>query len=220
MTVNARFGWSVLLPVKVLAQAKSRLAELAGPRRGELALALACDTVSAVLQTAQVARVVVITDDQVAAAALRELGALVIPDEPRDGLNAALRHGAAFAAARWPGCGTAALSADLPALRPAELMRALHAAAAWPTAFVADAAGDGTTLYTAAPGAAFRPGFGLASRARHAADGAAELELADIPGLRRDVDTPADLRGAAALGLGLHTAPLAAELLRCAPQGR
>ena len=220
MTVNARFGWSVLLPVKVLAQAKSRLAELAGPRRGELALALACDTVSAVLQTAQVARVVVITDDQVAAAALRELGALVIPDEPRDGLNAALRHGAAFAAARWPGCGTAALSADLPALRPAELMRALHAAAAWPTAFVADAAGDGTTLYTAAPGAAFRPGFGLASRARHAADGAAELELADIPGLRRDVDTPADLRGAAALGLGPHTAPLAAELLRCAPHGR
>jgi len=220
MTVNARFGWSVLLPVKVLAQAKSRLAELAGPRRGELALALACDTVSAVLQTAEVARVVVITDDQVAAAALRELGALVIPDEPRDGLNAALRHGAAFAAARWPGCGTAALSADLPALRPAELMRALHAAAAWPTAFVADAAGDGTTLYTAAPGAAFRPAFGLASRARHAAGGAAELEPGDIPGLRRDVDTPADLRDAAALGLGPRTAPLAAELLRCAPQGR
>jgi 2-phospho-L-lactate guanylyltransferase len=220
MTVNARLRWSVLLPVKVLAQAKSRLADLAGPRRAELALALASDTVSAVLETAQAARVVVITDDRVAAAALRELGALVIPDEPRDGLNAALRHGAAFAAARWPRCGTAALSADLPALRPAELARALDAAAAWPTAFVADAAGDGTTLYTAAPGAAFRPAFGLASRARHAAGGAAELELADIPGLRRDVDTPADLRGAAALGLGPYTAPLAAELLRCAPQGR
>jgi hypothetical protein len=27
----------------------------------------------------------------------------VVPDEPRDGLNAALRHGAAHAAARWPG---------------------------------------------------------------------------------------------------------------------
>jgi len=221
MTVNAGLRWSVLLPVKVLAQAKSRLADLAGPRRGELALALACDTVSAVLQTAEAAaRVVVITDDRVAAAALRELGALVIPDEPRDGLNAALRHGAAVAAARWPGCGTAALSADLPALRPAELARALNAAASWPTAFVADAAGDGTTLYTAAPGAAFRPAFGLASLARHTADGAAELDLTQVPGLRRDVDTPADLRGAAALGLGRRTAPLAAELLRCAPQGR
>jgi 2-phospho-L-lactate/phosphoenolpyruvate guanylyltransferase len=220
MTVNARLRWSVLLPVKVLAQAKSRLADLAGPRRGELALALACDTVTAVLGCEVVARVVVITDDRVAAAALGELGAFVIPDEPRDGLNAALRHGAAFAAARWPRCGTAALSADLPALRPAELARALDAAAAWPTAFVADAAGDGTTLYTAAPGAPFRPAFGLTSRARHAAGGAAELEPGDIPGLRRDVDTPADLRGAAALGLGPRTAPLAAELLRCAPQGR
>jgi len=218
MTINVR--WSVLLPVKVLAQAKSRLAELAGPRRGELALALACDTVTAVLGCEAAARAVVITDDPVAAATLTHLGALVIPDQPRDGLNAALRHGAAFAAARWPGCGTAALSADLPALRPAELARALDAAAAWPTAFVADAAGDGTTLYTAAPGAAFRPAFGLASRARHAAGGAAELEPGHVPGLRRDVDTPADLRDAAALGLGPRTAPLAAELLRCAPQGR
>ena len=220
MTDNALITWSVLMPVKVLDRAKSRLAELAGPRRGELALALACDTVRAVLQTAQVARTVVITDDPVAAAALGTLGALVVADEPRDGLNAALRHGAALAAARWPGSGTAALSADLPALRPAELGQALAAAAAWPTAFVADAPGDGTTLYTAVPGAAFRPAFGLASRARHAADGAAELQLPGIPGLRRDVDTPADLRAAAALGLGPHTSPLAAELLRCAPRGR
>jgi len=220
MTDNARFTWSVLVPVKVLAQAKSRLAELAGPRRGELALALACDTVTAVLRAGQVARAVVITDDPAAAAALAQLGALIIPDEPRAGLNAALRHGAAIAAERWPAGGAAALSADLPALRPLELTRALTAAAAWPNAFVADAAGDGTTLYTAAPGAAFRPAFGLASRARHAASGAAELELSSIPGLRRDVDTPADLRGAVELGLGSYTAPLAAELLRCAPRGR
>jgi 2-phospho-L-lactate guanylyltransferase len=210
-------AWSVLMPVKVLAEAKSRLAGLAGltgPRRAELALALASDTVTAVLGSDPVARVIVITDDRAAAAAL------AAPDEPRAGLNAALRHGAGFAAARWPGDGTAALSADLPALRPEQIGRALRAAAAWPTAFVADAAGDGTTLYTAAPGAAFRPAFGLASRARHAAGGAVELALDGIPGLRRDVDTPSDLRAAAALGLGPHSAPLAAELLRCAPRGR
>jgi 2-phospho-L-lactate guanylyltransferase len=220
MPDNATIDWSVLGPVKVLDQAKSRLAALAGPRRGELALALACDTVSAVLGCEQAARVIVITDDQVAARALAGLGALVLPDEPRDGLNPALGFGAAYAAERWPGSGTAALSADLPALRPAELGRALRAAAAWPSAFVADAAGDGTTLYTAAPGVAFRPAFGLASRARHAAGGAVELDLADIPGLRRDVDTPADLAGAAEIGLGPRTAPLAADLLRCAPRGR
>ena len=220
MTDNVPSTWSVLMPVKVLTQAKSRLAELTGPRRAEFALALACDTVTAALASGPAARVIVITDDQVAAVALAALGALVIPDEPRAGLNPALRHGAGYAAARWPRSGTAALSADLPALRPAELARALHAAAAWPSAFAADAAGDGTTLYTAGPGSAFRPAFGLASRARHAAGGAAELALDGIPGLRRDVDTPDDLRGAAGLGLGPHSAPLAAELLRCAPRGR
>ena len=220
MTDNALTTWSVLIPVKVLARAKSRLAGLAGPRRGELALALACDTVTAVLGCDEAARVIVITDDQVAGVALAALGALVVPDEPRDGLNAALRHGAAYAAASWPGEGTAALSADLPALRPEQIGRALRAAAAWPAAFVADAAGDGTTLYAVTPGAAFRPAFGLASRARHAACGAVELGLDGVPGLRRDVDTPSDLRGAVALGLGRHSAPLAAELLRCAPRGR
>jgi 2-phospho-L-lactate guanylyltransferase len=220
MTDNAGFPWSVLMPVNVLTRAKSRLAALAGSRRGEFALALACDTVAAVLGCDQTARVIVITDDQVAGSALAELGALVVPDEPRDGLNAALRHGAAHAAAHWPGEGTAALSADLPALRPDEVGRALRAAAAWPWAFVADAAGDGTTLYAAAPGVPFQPAFGLASRSRHAAGGAVELDLDGIPGLRQDVDTPDDLRGAVALGLGPRSAPLAAELLRCAPRGR
>ena len=220
MTDNALTTWSVLIPVKVLAQAKSRLAALAGSRRAEFALALACDTVAAVRACDQAARVIVITDDQVAGPALAELGALVVPDEPRDGLNAALRYGAAHTAARWPGDGTAALSADLPALRPDELSRALRAAAAWPASFVADAAGDGTTLYAATPGRPFRPAFGLASRSRHAAGGAVELDLDGIPGLRRDVDTPDDLRGAVALGLGPRSAPLAAELLRCAPRGR
>jgi len=213
-------AWSVLIPVKVLAEAKSRLASLAGPRRAELALALASDTVTAVLASDAVARVIVITDDQDAAVALAALGALVVPDEPGSGLNPALRHGARYAAARWPGDGMAALSADLPALRPEQIGQALRAAAAWPTAFVADAAGDGTTLYAARAGAAFQPAFGLASRARHAAGGAAELGLDGIGGLRRDVDTPSDLRGAVALGLGPHSAPLAAELLRCAPRGR
>jgi 2-phospho-L-lactate/phosphoenolpyruvate guanylyltransferase len=213
-------AWSVLMPVKVLTQAKSRLATLAGPRRSELALALATDAVSAALACEATARVIVITDDELAAGALGRLGALVVPDEPRDGLNAALRHGAAYATQRWPAAGTAALSADLPALRPVELAHALHAAEAWPNAFVPDTAGDGTTMYTAAPGAAFQPAFGAASSSRHAAGGAAELRLTDVPGLRRDVDTPADLCGAAALGLGPRSAPLAAELLRCAPQDR
>jgi 2-phospho-L-lactate guanylyltransferase len=231
MTESARFGWTVLLPVKVLAQAKSRLAALAGERRLELALALASDTVSAVVACPEVARVIVVTSDPVAGPRLSSLGASIIPEarpgardsrpSPRpspDGsqylLNAALRRGAAVAVRRWPGTGLAALTADLPALRPAELAEALRAASdvAGP-AFVPDAAGVGTTMYAVATGGKFRPMYGGASRARHAADGATELVLGGIAGLRQDVDTPDDLRAAVALGVGPRTAGVAAELL-------
>ena len=247
MTYSARFSWTVLLPVKVLARAKSRLAVLAGDRRRELALALASDTVTAVLGCPEVARVVVVTSDPVAGPLLAALGAIVVADEPADRsdradgsdrlgtpgtpdgagaapllgdlgvqdlLNAALRHGAAVAARRWPGTGLAALTADLPAMSPAELATALRAAgsAKGAAAFVPDAAGVGTTLYAVPPGGEFLPLFGGASRARHAAAGATELGLAGVTGLRRDVDTPDDLREALKLGVGPFTRAVAADL--------
>src|ERR1700761_4056529 len=84
MTDTAPFSWTVLLPVKVLAQAKSRLAILAGDRRRDLALALASDTAAAVLACPEVTRVVVITSDQVAGPQLAALGATVVPDDPAD----------------------------------------------------------------------------------------------------------------------------------------
>ena len=100
-------SWSLVIPVKVLARAKSRLAGLAGPAREELALAMAADTVSAAAACPVVAAVVVVTDDASAASTLGELGALIVPDEPAAGLNPALAHGASLAAARWPRSGTA-----------------------------------------------------------------------------------------------------------------
>jgi 2-phospho-L-lactate guanylyltransferase len=204
--------WSMVVPVKVLARAKSRLAVLAGPHRPELALAMAADTVAAALACPEVARVIAVTDDPQAAQELGALGALVTSDEPGQGLNPALRHGAAIAAARWPGSGIAALAADLPALRPAELGVGLRAAGRWEHAFVPDASGSGTTLYAARPGARFRPRFGPRSAQQHRAAGAAELILPGLAGLRQDVDRPRDLRAAAALGVGPRTAAVAARL--------
>ena len=197
--------WSIVIPVKVLAQAKSRLTGLAGPPRAQLALAMAADTVAAVLAAPQVASVVVVSDDQAVGAELGRLGAVVIADEPAAGLNPALVFGAGYADSQWPGRGRAAMAGDLPALRPGELTIALEAAGRAGEAFVPDAAGTGTTLYAAGPGVAFQPGFGLGSRDRHLAAGAAELDLPELIGLRQDVDTPADLRRAASLGLGPRT---------------
>jgi 2-phospho-L-lactate/phosphoenolpyruvate guanylyltransferase len=213
MTADRWLTWSLVIPVKVLAQAKSRLERLAGPARPALALAVAADTVRAALACARVRQVIVVTDDTLAAAELGRLGALVVADEPGAGLNPALAHGFGAAISRDPRSGVGALSADLPALKTAELGRALRRAARWPQAIVSDASGTGTTLYTARPGAPFRPRFGPGSRLRHLDGGAHEITHDDLSGLRRDVDTAADLVEAAALGLGPATAELAARLL-------
>jgi 2-phospho-L-lactate guanylyltransferase len=200
-------AWTLVIPVKVLAEAKSRLAGLTAPDRSELALAMVADTVAAALAAAPVAALIVVTDDPVAGPELAKLGAVVIADQPPAGLNPALERGARYAEQRWPGRGRAGLAGDLPALRPAELALVLDRAAAAREgeAFVPDAAGTGTTLYAAGPGRPFRPAFGPGSRDRHLAGGAAELALPELRGLRQDVDTPADLRRAQELGLGPRT---------------
>lgn len=206
---QAPLAWSLVIPVKVLALAKSRLTGLTGQRRSQLALAMAADTVAAAMRADGVAAVLVVTDDPEVSDTARNLGAIVLADEPGAGLNEALQHGAASARDQWPDHGVAGLAADLPALRPEELAKALNAASSVALAFVPDAAGTGTTLYAAAPGAQFRPRFGRSSRRRHLAAGATEIAAGrQLAGLRRDVDTVDDLRLAAALGLGRYTQAL------------
>ncbi|MFF9318182.1 2-phospho-L-lactate guanylyltransferase [Streptomyces sp. NPDC014735] len=200
-------SWTLVVPLKPLALAKSRLTPTTGDAlRPRLALAFARDTVAAALSCPAVRDVVVVTDDPGAGAALATLGANVVPDEPGRGLNAALAHGARTVRSRRPGAPLAALGADLPALRPAELSRVLEFAAAFPRAFVTDAAGIGTTFLSAAPGAELHPLFGGPSRARHLDSGAVEVGLTGIDSVRQDVDTGEDLRAALGLGVGPHTA--------------
>ena len=129
----------------------------------------------------------------------------MVPDIPGDGINAALRYGAT-ALGLGGGRHLAAVQADLPALRPAELAAALRGAQRWEQAFVADVSGSGTTLYATRAAAQFAPRFGPGSAARHR-ESAAEL-LLDVPTLRRDVDTIDDLWAAARLGVGPCTAAL------------
>src|SRR5262245_11751774 len=86
--------WSLVVPVKVLARAKTRMAAAAGPHREDLALAVAADTVAAALTCPRVRDVIVVTDDPRPAAELAALGARVVPDEPDAGLNPALVYGA------------------------------------------------------------------------------------------------------------------------------
>jgi 2-phospho-L-lactate guanylyltransferase len=199
-------AWSLVLPVKRLDSAKSRLRGPAAAHRAALALAFAADTVAAAVATAGVQSVVVVTDDPMVAERTASLGAHVVYDEPDAGLNAALAWGVDVAREDAPHAGVAALSADLPALRPAELAEVLAFAGTAPGAVVvADAQGSGTTAYLAAAAVPFRPAFGVDSFRAHLAGGAVAFP-GDAPSVRRDVDTLEDLWAAVALGVGPHTA--------------
>jgi 2-phospho-L-lactate guanylyltransferase len=133
------------------------------------------------------------------------LGACVV-DDPGEGLDGAVAAGLNRAPAYRP---CVVLQADLPALRPMDVARALDACTAAlirgaVRAVVPDAEGDGTVLMAAAHPAALHPAYGPGSAARHAAGGL--LLRTGSARLRRDVDTPEDLRAAVALGVGPATA--------------
>jgi 2-phospho-L-lactate guanylyltransferase len=202
-------GWVVVIPAKPLATAKSRLADAAGNRRSELALAMLLDTIEATLGATNVVAVLVVTDDDLIASAASDLGAGVIPDVPGDGLNAAFRHGIETAAARYPEAGVALLAGDLPALRSGELDAALLVVTSSPgMTVVADHEGVGTTMLASRSATGLQPAFGVGSFARHRTLGAVALESSELDGLRCDVDDEAALQAAIGLGVGTRTAAL------------
>jgi 2-phospho-L-lactate guanylyltransferase len=193
-------NWTAVIPVKRLHAAKSRLrGAVPAARHEELVLALMRDTATAVLAAPGVAELLIVTDDPAAADAAGTLGARVVPDPGTGDLNAALRRAADVAG---PGAHRAVLTGDLPGLRPDHLGEALRLARV--RSFVPDADGTGTVLLAAPAGEPLDPRFGPGSAAAHAASGARRL-TGDWPGLRRDVDTAADLRAVLALGAGPHT---------------
>lgn len=197
-----------LVPVKPPGIGKSRLG-LDDDDRRALAAAFALDTVAACLAARTVAHVLVATDDAEFARELGALGAVTIPDGVAMDLNGTLRQSAAEARRRWPDLVPVALTADLPALRAEDLDAALATLEPGRPAYVADHAGLGTTLYTAAY-PLFEPRFGPGSALAHEGTGA--RPVADAPErLRRDVDDLADLDAALALGVGPRTAGRAAS---------
>ena len=206
--------WAVLVPVKRLELAKSRLEGYDPEARGRLALAFAADVVTAVLRCPSVARTLVVTDDPLAARTLAALGADVVPDGggadlsgpgaelARTGLNGALAR-AATLVGPLAALGVAVVPADLPALTSEDLATTLRAVPRGGRAFVCDLEGRGTTLLAASPGCLLGAAYGPDSRSRHLASGA--VELAGTAALRRDVDDRNHLVEAARLGVGGHT---------------
>lgn len=174
--MNAHFSRWVVVPMKDIRRAKSRL------------------------QGARVTGVIVVCERDEDAKYLALSG---VTPHVRAGvtLNEAVLAGAAVAEDLGSATGIASLPGDLPYLLSSELESALSRADRWPRACLADSHGTGTTLLTATRGTRLEPAYGHASLARHRAAGAVDLAIPLTSGLRRDVDQRDDLRIAASLGL-------------------
>lgn len=198
---------ALIIAVKRLAAAKTRLAPVFSARtRERVVLAMLIDTLTAASGVAALGSITVITPDDAAAAAASELGAGVLadptPEDNTDPLNSAIAT--AERAVSGSFANIVVLQGDLPALQTQELAEAIAAARHHRRSFVADRLATGTAALCAF-GAPLDPQFGPDSCARHRRSGAIELTGA-WPGLRCDVDTPADLTAARRLGVGSATA--------------
>ena len=194
--VSQRFA--LLVPVKLLALAKSRLEVAGAAGREPMMRAFAGDALEAARLARRGARIYVVTDEPGF-----DEGAVRLEDAGDGDLNRALVHAAREVRLREPDLGVAAMCADLPSLTAADLDAGL-AAGLSPRWFVADADGTGTTLLVAGPGVGLEPHFGPGSARRHEESGAVPVR-AEVATLRRDVDTSEDLADARALGVGRRT---------------
>lgn len=201
--------WTVIVPVKQIMLAKTRLGGIDVDTRRALAVAFARDTVAAAASSSLVDHVVVVSNDDAAADIARDVAELV-PDVPDAGLNPALVYAVDEVRSRRPDASVAAISSDLPALRGTDLTRAFRLAPATPW-FVADADGIGTTMLAAPHGERWAPSFGPGSKRAHLEAGVAALDVSNLERLRRDVDTEADLAAARRLGVGPATSAVLAS---------
>jgi 2-phospho-L-lactate guanylyltransferase len=186
-------GAHVLVPLKRLDGAKTRLAGLLGPdERAGLMVAMLADVLHAVAVSALVARVTIVSSEPVAPALARGHGVSAWHDR---GLpwNDALAE--AMAAVVAEAC-VAIVSADLPLVRAPEIDHLVRSTPERGLA-IARALDGGTNAVVMRPPGVLATCFGTpGSAARHAASARAAglgAVTVDLPGTALDLDTPQDV---------------------------
>lgn len=215
--------WSAIVPVKSPGNGKSRVIATANGRfaAGPIALAFALDTIEAIAACPLVEDVIVISDDERLRADVAKVSASLMLESfevrsrtGHDRLNAAISQADLIIRRDLPDRATFAITSDLPALRTSELAAVLNEAARSlethnAGAYLADAAGTGTSMVTAGPGINLSPMFGADSAASHLKYGLHPLTTS-APTVRCDIDTYEDLIAALQRGVGPRTARIVA----------
>lgn len=193
---KARNIWAVV-PVKELAGAKSRLAEVCSPEiRCQLVRAMAEDVLSVLASVPELSGIAVVTLDLSIATLAVKYGAQVFADGARDSYSGAV----AAAAARLDGAGCdgiLVLPADIPLITAGEISAVIAAHRAAPALTIVQAHdGRGSNAVMVSPPGAVPFAFGETSFCRHVENArrlGIEPTMLTLPGIRFDIDNAADL---------------------------
>jgi 2-phospho-L-lactate/phosphoenolpyruvate guanylyltransferase len=182
----------IALPVKSLAETKSRLEPILSPlERAALTLAMLEDVLDATLALAGW-ETWVISPDQVVLEVALQRGTHAIPEE-RPPLASAIRQVEEEAAGYMADC-LAVLLADTPMVTTHALTRALHTLG--PVVLAPSADEGGTNLLVRRPATVMGAHFGVDSFRRHleaAAEADVPTSIVQIPELAFDLDLPGDI---------------------------
>ena len=196
-------AWTVIVPIRSLTEGKTRMGGY--PSAPSLAGAFCTDVITACRQCPEIEETYVVSADPAVLDVATSLGARTFREDQARGINAAI---ASVRSELPPGAAVIAILGDTPCLDADVLSTVADAAREFPTSFVPDAAGTGTTMWCSTDQEA-QPHFGEHSRAHHRRAGAIELGAADNSvtwaKARRDVDTEIDLWDAQRLGVGPAT---------------
>jgi 2-phospho-L-lactate guanylyltransferase len=197
----------LIVPVKPLAQGKSRLSPLlSAAQRHRLSRDLLAQTLTAAAGVDLLAGVIVISRDEEALSIARAAGVTILVEEdsnpvghghdPEDALNRALRQ-ARMAAVTQGADAILVLPADLPLLAAAEIRNVAQLAVDLPVGLVIVGSGDGgTNALLLKPPYAVDFAYGPQSFQEHirrAEDAALPVHIVDSATLALDLDSPEDL---------------------------
>ncbi len=189
--------WAIV-PVKPLARAKSRLADVLIPAdRATLAARLLRRTVRLLVEEPMVQGVLVISRDPQALAMVRELEAQTVQESGAPELNNALQRATQVL---WMQGASAALvvPADLPLLEREDIRKVIDLGRYLNSVVIApDRHEDGTNLMLMHPPAVMPYAYGEGSFLRHqrlAREAGADVLLYRSERVALDLDTPDDLR--------------------------
>jgi 2-phospho-L-lactate guanylyltransferase len=196
--------WAVV-PVKSIANGKSRLAPILGrPRRQRLNRALLYRTLALASTIISKRRLIVVSHCEETLSLAQAIGVTTLREPRGIGLNRALGMARDHAVSRGAS-GVLILPSDLPLARPADLRAVLRASRRRKSIVICrDRHGRGTNaLYLRHP-SNFRFRFGDDSAVAHEREAAIRglhVMRLDLPGLGFDLDTPTDYRNIRGLGL-------------------